>query len=204
MILAARERKNAELILECHRLGYLKDDWFTLDPTFGKGVWWSLWRPQILLCHDIKIDGVDFRNLPYPSNNFHAVAYDPPYVAKGGRNTSGVKDMDESYGQDDCPATPALLQELINDGLTEMYRVVKPKGIVLVKCMNYISSGKLWIGTHHTLSHALDLGFEPIDWFENLGLRGQPKRTRKDGKTVQQVHARRNLSTLYVLKKPKS
>lgn len=192
---ATRWATNAHLIADCARLGYLRAEWITLDPTYGSGTWWKQWRPDLLTVHNRDLDGSDFRSLPcWDDNTFDAIAYDPPYVSKGGRATSGIKEMDRRYGQEDAPATPALLQDLINDGLTEMARIVKPKGIVLVKCQDYISSGKLWIGTHHTLCHALDLGFTVIDRMEMVtSPRPQPPDRR-------QVHARRNLSTLLVFR----
>lgn len=193
-------KSNAHLIQDCaEKLQYLWRDDYILDPTYGRGTWWKLWKPDRLKAHSRQKDpSFDFRRLPYGDNTFDAVAYDPPYVCKGGRETSGIKEKDNRYGQDDAPATPALLQELINDGLTEMHRVVKPRGIVLVKCQDYVSSGKLWIGTHHTLTHALDLGFEVVDRLEMLRSPGSQPPGRR------QVHARRNLSTLFVLKKRKS
>lgn len=186
---------NGHLIADCHRLGYLRDDDHILDPTYEKGTWWKVWRPEKLTWHNRDLDGTDFRALPYPDGAFDAIAYDPPYVCVGGRTTTGIPEMHNAYGMEDAPRTPALLQQLINDGLTEMFRLVKPNGIVLVKCQDYISSGRLWVGTHHTLTHAIALGFEPVDRMEHYGgVRPQPPGRR-------QVHARRNLSTLFVLAK---
>jgi tRNA G10 N-methylase Trm11 len=161
------------------------------------GTWWKVWRPKKLTTHNRSEDGSDFRHLPYPDGHFDAIAYDPPYVAKGGRETSGIKSMDRRYGQEDCPATPALLQRLIEDGLTEMHRLVKPKGIVLVKCKNYVSSGKLWLGVHRTTEHAFWLGFSVEDMFQHIGEPGPQPPGRR------QVHARQNYSTLLVLRKGK-
>lgn len=194
---------NAELILAVHRLGYITDRDRVLDPTYGRGLWWTRWRPQDLTTHDRKKDGSDFRDLSqYPDGWFTAIAFDPPYVAKGGRSTSGMKEMDDRYGQDDCPATPALLQELINDGMTEMTRMLARKGTLIVKCQNYISSGQFWPGVNLTIGHAHSLGLKQVDQFEHVGsVRPQPKRTRKDGKPVLQHHARRNVSTLLIFKK---
>ncbi len=196
-ILAAQSwSSNAELIADVHRLGYLWDDWSTLDPTYGRGTWWKLWRPVALACHDKDLDGTDFRKLNYADGHFDAVAYDPPYCSKGGRKTSGIPEMDDRYGQDDAPATPTLVQGLINDGLTEMFRLVRPGGIVLCKTMNYVSSGKLWLGTFLTHQHAQYLGFKTFDVLDHIGGAGpQP-----DGR--RQVHARHNSSTMFVFKKP--
>lgn len=193
---------NAALIADCHRLGYLQDGWLTLDPTYGRGRWWADYRPPGLVTHDIRLDGVDFRNLPEADETFEAVAFDPPYVSVGGRTTTKMPDFHDAYGMSGAPKSPQGVQDLINDGLTEMHRVLAPQGFCLVKCQDYVSSGKLWLGTHHTTTHALSLGFEVFDRLEHLaGVRPQPPRLDGDGRPKAQVHARRNLSTMLVLRK---
>lgn len=201
---------NAALIGDVARL-YLSDDDRVLDPTYGRGLWWSDWRPADLTAHDGDPtksptgEAVDFRHLPYDDGTFDAAAYDPPYVCVGGRKTTTIADHHDRYGLTDAPTSPAALQsEVINPGLSEVARVVRPKGLILVKCQDYISSGRLWIGTHHTLTHALGLGLEVVDRLEHVsGVRPQPT-TNRDGSPRRQVHARRNLSTLFVLRRPRS
>lgn len=196
MLAATAWPTNADLIVDCVKLGYLADTDHVLDPTYGRGKWWTKWRPEKLTHHNRSKDGTDFRGLPYPGGSFDAIAYDPPYVCVGGRKTSGLQDYFQRYGMADTPDTPRGLQSLIDQGLVEMHRLVKPGGIVLVKCQDYVSSGRLWLGTHLTLGHALAQGFECIDRLEHVGsARPQPPGRR-------QVHARRNLSTLFVLRKP--
>lgn len=195
-ILAANNWKsNAEIIQDCATLGYLKKEWLILDPTYGKGTWWKLWKPDNLVIHDKKIDGVDFRKLPYKDYYFDACVYDPPYVSIGGRKSTTIPEFHEKYGLIKAPKTPKELQVLINQGLAEVARVTKNKGFILVKCQDYISSSKLWIGTHYTLICGLSIGLELFDRLEHIGnIRPQPKNRR-------QVHARRNLSTLFVFRK---
>ncbi len=199
MILAANNwRTNADLILDCVELGYLKYDDVVLDPTHGRGLWWSKWEPSVLF-----ISKEDFRDLPYDTNTFDAAVFDPPYVSTGGRKTSTLPDFNSRYGLTEAPKTPALLQYHNNLGLSEVARVTKINGYILVKCKDYISSGKYYAGTHWTLVCAIhDLGLQLQDRFEMIGKPGpQPQRTRKDGKPSVQQHARRNLSTLFVFKK---
>lgn len=204
VLAAERWPSNADLIVDCVRLGYLRPHWLVLDPTFGRGVWWKRWQPAQLITHHRPSDGSDFRNLPYPDGHFDAACYDPPYVARGGRRAGTFTDMNERFGLVDAPGTPAALQELINAGLDEMIRVVRPGGNILVKCQDYVSSGRLWLGTHWTLSHALTQGLEVLDRFEHVGrARTQPPRTRRDGHPSRQQHARRNLSTLFVVRVPR-
>jgi hypothetical protein len=199
-VLAATAWKtNAEMILACVALGYLRSEWVTLDPTWGRGGWWKLWEPDQLVKRDRStVEGDeewDFRSMTYADATFDAVAFDPPYVCVGGRKTTGLADMHDAYGMTAAASTPPGVQDDINAGLSECYRVVKSGGIVLVKCQDYVTSGKLWLGTHRTLVHALALGFLVQDRLEHIaGVRPQPAGRR-------QCHARRNLSTLFVLRK---
>jgi hypothetical protein len=205
LVLAAhRWASNAELIESCAQLGYLRRDWITLDPTYGRGIWWKRWRPNTLVTHNRLDDGIDFRSLPHPDNTFHAVAFDPPFVSAGGRKTTGLPEFHDRFGMTDAPSSPAGVQTMINAGLDEMVRVLGSRGMLLVKSQDYISSGQYWPGTHYTLTYALALGCEIVDRLEHIGSpRPQPTRTRKDGSPVRQVHARRNLSTMLVLRGPK-
>jgi len=192
---------NAHLIADCARLGYICKDSLTLDPTYGRGTWWSIWRPDRLVWYK---DTIDFRDIPHPDGTFDVIAYDPPFVSAGGRSTTGLPNMHDHYGMRDAPRTPAALQGLMNKGFEECVRVVKPGGLVLFKCQDYISSGKLWPGTFLTQFHALHLNLEMVDRMEMVTKpRPQPQRKRQDGSHSTQQHARRNLSTLLVFRRPK-
>jgi hypothetical protein len=192
---AATYRSNADLIASVVRLGYLNQTDRILDPTYGTGKWWKKWEPDNLTSswygHEI-----DFTRMPATWSDFYdAVVYDPPYVSPGGRETTTVPAFFAAYGMTETPKSPKWLQQLINAGLRECVRVTKPRGVILVKCMNYISSGKLWPGAFHTLQHALNLQLELVDWFEMV------RQSTPQSQTTQ-VHARQNHSTLYVLRKP--
>lgn len=223
VLVANRWPTNAELIADMAQLGYLRKEWLTLDPTFGDGIWWDVWRPDDLRIYNRPKDGSDFRSLPDDNATYDAIAFDPPYCAKGGRKTSGIKDFDAAYGLEDAPKSPKLLQDLIDDGVEEMHRLLKPRGLLLVKCMDYVSSGHLWNGTYLTEKWAVEkMGFTRVDRFVHVGNPGpQPgKRTRKcpacKGKaagdcaepgcdagripSVQQ-HGRQNSSVLFIFQK---
>ena len=194
---------NAQMIQDVHRLGYLHDDDFILDPTYGRGTWWRVWMPTVqaggyLLPRDRKIDPRwDFRAMWEHDEEFDAVAFDPPYCSVGGRTTTGIGEMHAAYGMDGTPLSPQGVQDDIDAGLSECYRVVRKGGIVLVKMQDYVSSGKLWPGVHHTWNTADRLGFQVIDHLIHIGgPRPQPAHAR-------QVHARRNNSDLLVLRRPR-
>lgn len=185
-------KNNADLINDVHRLEYIKDTDSVVDITYGSGKWWTIYKPSQLVKHDLyKLDGVDFRDLPHDDNSFDVVAFDPPYVATGGRATTTIPEMYYAYGMTEAAATPVGVQADINRGLEEANRV--GRRIVLVKCQNYISSGKLFPGAFLTWQHASDLKMELIDCFTMVtSPRPQPKGRK-------QVHARNNGSVLYVL-----
>ena len=43
---------NADLVVDLVRLGYLKPEDRVLDPTWGRGKWWTKWEPAELTKHD--------------------------------------------------------------------------------------------------------------------------------------------------------
>ena len=189
---------NAELLADVAKL-YISDDAEVLDPTYGRGTWWKIFRPEHLTTHDIRLDGVDFRALPEADATFDVVAYDPPYIAPGGRKTSTIDDFNDRFGLTDAPCTPMELRHYIAAGLKECARVTKPKGRILVKAMDYVTSGAFFPGTHYVVSDALELGLRYVDRFEHVRPRlgVQPNHAR-------QLHARRNLSTLLVFEVPRA
>lgn len=162
---------------------------------YGRGNWWTTFRPVELVAHDLKLDGVDFRRLPEPDSSFDVVAFDPPYVPAGSIAASdkdqGVGDYLERYGIADAPATSAELLALILAGLGECARVVRPGGVVLVKCQPY-QSGRSF---HHVPSQVIAAG-------ERLGLRllDELVHRRRPGPTSTTMfqRARRNHSNLLV------
>lgn len=194
VLAATHWQSNADLIVDLVKLGHLRADDLVLDPTYGKGTWWKKWAPANLCHHDFAADGIDFRDMPYADDRFDVVAFDPPYVSVGGRTTSGIPEMHDRYGLTDAPTTPAGVQALINAGLAECARVTSDR--ILVKCQDYISSGKFFDGTFQTRNRAIELGLVLVDRLVHLtDPRPQPPRDR-------QVHARNNLSTMFVFRKP--
>jgi hypothetical protein len=172
-----------------------------MDVTYGRGLWWK-WKSPLLMAmrftgHDMKLDGVDFTDLPEPDESMDVITFDPDYVAPGGRDTSTIPEFNDRYGLNDPYESPASLQAHINAGLSECARVLRPQGILMVKCATYISSGKPWLGEYHTIGHGLEIGLKVEDIFVHVSGTGpQPKREGR------QKHARSNSSRLIVFRKP--
>jgi hypothetical protein len=195
-ILAAKNwPTNGHLIADVAKLGYLKFDWLTLDPTYGQGNWWTVWSPKDLVIHDKYSgpaqDGTDFRNLPHDDGEFKAVAFDPPYKLNGTDQGEGWR-----YGVARPMDWKAKMQ-MIRDGITECERVLSKWGILLVKCQDQVCSGKVRWQTIDFANHAHAVGLDLVDRFDYFGgYRPQPA-----GRN--QVHARGRGSTLLVFEKVK-
>jgi len=199
-ILAAQQwPTNAALIADVHRLGYITDDDLVVDVTYGRGGFWHQYRPANLVAHDLRLDGVDFRQLPEADGSVDVVVFDPPYVPQGGRTTSTVDDFIDRYGLvDDAPSTHDKLFELIAAGLAEARRIVRPEGYVLVKCQTFKHGERL-----HDMPAAIKRRGERI----GLRLEDQLTMVRTPGPTNRTsfVAARRNTSELLVLQlRPRS
>jgi hypothetical protein len=180
---------NAHLIQAAAALGYLQREWPTMDVTYGLGTFWARWRPDHLIAHDIRGDGIDFRHLPEGDGTVHALVLDGPYKLNGTPNP----DIDERYGTDE-PATWQDRITLICDGIIEAARVVDDHGMLLLKCQDQVVSGQVRWQTHIFAAYAQAQGFGLVDSLLKLGSRPQPPNRR-------QVHARRNYSTLLVFRK---
>jgi hypothetical protein len=175
-----------------------------MDVTHGRGLWWTWKLPSLMAMkftsHDIRHDGVDFRHLPEEDASQDVVCFDPDYVAIGGRDTSKIPEFNDRYGLTVKDyETPAALQMTINDGVTECARVLRPQGILMVKCATYVSSGKPWLGEYHTIHHGIEeAGLKVEDIFVHISGTGpQPLRPGS-----RQQHARSNSSRLIVFRKP--
>ena len=206
-VLEAQEwARNSDLIRAVFEMHVWPKKWATdrstiqvMDVTYGRGLWWTSDVFEMRFrWHDMKHDGVDFTNLPEPDESMDVIAFDPDYVAPGGRDTSTIPDFNERYGLNDPYESPASLQAHINDGLSECARVLRPQGILMVKCSTYISSGKPWLGEYHTIGHGLEVGLKVEDIFVHISGTGpQPARPGS-----RQQHARSNSSRLIVFRKP--
>ncbi len=171
-----------------------------VDVTYGRGNFWTHYRPAQLVPHDLALDGVDFRQLPEPDRSVDVVVFDPPYIPQGGRETSMVPDVIDRYGLRDAPTSRWELEELIAGGIKEAARVLRPGGRLLVKCMDYVSSGQFISGRHHVVTAALAAGLELVDELVHYSGCGPQPDANLDGSPRRQEHARRAHSFLCVFR----
>jgi hypothetical protein len=195
---------NGVLIATVARLGYLggPDD-PVLDVTYGRGLWWTRYRPPELVTHDLALDGVDFRHLPEADASVPVLCFDPPYISTGSRETSTTDDLYDRFGLGELKGWQAI-RRLIDAGLAESARVLAPGGYLLVKCMDYVESGRKVWNTFHVFSEAEALDLRLLDRFHHIagaGKGGPQTMTNLDGSPRKQKHAREVASMLLVFTK---
>jgi hypothetical protein len=200
---------NGSLIAAVAALGYLNEGQVILDATYGRGAWWTVWRPRCLVTME---PPADFRSMTWDSDHFDVVCFDPPYRLNG---TPDRGDFDRRYGID-VPMRWQDKHQMIRQGIDECLRVLKPRGLLLVKCQDQVCSGRVRWQAREFTEHAEgkmivtnfvegDLGPE-IEFEEVYRARQvemmhllRPVRPQPPGRD--QVHARRNYSTLLILEK---
>ena len=175
------------------------------DVTHGKGVFWrnvdaAKYR---LLATDIK-HGVDCRKLPYEAGTIDAVVLDPPYMEGASRKSaykSGHQAFSNYYGLQQIERGSdryhAVILRLYLDACAEATRVLKPSGVLIVKCQDEVSANRQRL-THVEIITAL-----AKDWFcKDLFV---VVRTNRPGcsRILKQVHARKNHSYFLVFVRAK-
>jgi hypothetical protein len=175
-------------------LGYITQTDVVLDVTYGRGNWWTRWAPSQLLTHDLAIDGVDFRDLPESDGSIDVVCYDPPYIPLGGTDNADVGVFRDRYGLHGAPKSRLELSHLILDGFAECCRVVRPGGLVLVKCQPF-----------HTGKYFLHMPSIVIGYAESLGVRLIDELVHRRGpgpvSSDRFNHSRQNRSHLLVFRR---
>lgn len=178
------------------------------DVTYGKGVFWRKvdLDGYTLLATDLKT-GVDCRSLPYQDGEIDCVVLDPPYMEGLYRDDDSFagQGTHESFQDSYSNGTrPKELNAKWHDAVLEMYvraaieakRVLRPKGVLIVKCQDEVSAGIQRL-THVELIMNLHLlGFYAKDLFV-LTRQNRPGVTR----VLKQLHARKNHSYFMVFVK---
>lgn len=199
LILTAHTGRNAHVFPQILQL-YVPTGSTVADVTYGKGAFWrdvpnGLYdlRPT-----DIKT-GVDCRALPYADGSMDCVVLDPPYMHSPGGTAHATHEAFEShYGNNGSGNRTGAkyheaVVELYVDAGREAHRVLRERGVFVVKCQDEVCSNRQRF-THVELLLAYEaMGFVAEDLFVVV-------RANRPGvsRTVRQVHARKNHSYFLV------
>ena len=182
---------------------YVKPRSVVADVTYGKGVFWkSIPDDEYQLKATDLQDGVDCRVLPYENGELDCVVFDPPYMHSPGGSAHTVHNQFEDHYRNNVTGNltnskyhEAVL-ELYRDGGKEAYRVLRDRGVLIVKCQDEVCANKQRL-THVEIINELEsYGFVTEDLFVLM-------RTGKPGvsRIKKQLHARKNHSYFLVFKK---
>ena len=184
------------------------------DVTWGQGVFWKQVPTGLyeVLPTDIAM-GVDCRMLPYDDESLDCVVLDPPYMEgfyrkaakqKAGSGTHSTFSKAYSNGDElNCDTEntgtkkwhAAVTDVYFKAGL-EAYRVLRKKGVLIVKCQDEVSAGKQWLTHVEIINRYEEYGYYTKDLFVVVR-NNKPAVSR----LKQQVHARKNHSYFLVFVK---
>jgi hypothetical protein len=204
LVFSAYMGENSKIFPEILRL-HVPSGAKVADITYGKGVFWKNIpsNEYRLLPSDIKT-GVDCRNLPYSNGEIDCIVFDPPYMEGLYRNDgsfagSGTHSaFRDHYSNGD---RPDKLKNKWHDAVLEFYvmaaieakRVLKPKGILIIKCQDEVSAGVQRLTHVEIIMNLAILGYYAKDIFVVMR-RNRPGITR----VLRQLHSRKNHSYFIV------
>ncbi len=179
---------------------YVKPGSVVADVTYGRGVFWRNVPPDRyeLRASDVQ-GGVDCRSLPYADGEIDCVVLDPPYMhSPGGSAHKSHTPFERHYrnnssGNQTGSKYHEAVLELYRDAGYEAWRVLRERGVLIVKCQDEVCSNRQRF-THVEIMQMYDnLGFVAEDLFVVV-------RNNRPGvsRAIRQVHARKNHSYFLV------
>lgn len=142
-------------------------DGFDLDPTYSKGGFYrSIAPPRLRFDINPQIDGVeqaDCANLPLADGSIGSIMFDPPFIAGTAPNGLSKKIMMKRFGYYRNVQTE--LWGMYRKAMNEFYRLLKPGGVLVVKCQDTIDGGKQYLSHVEIINQAISFGFYPKDLF---------------------------------------
>jgi DNA methylase len=178
------------------------------DVTYGKGVFWQNVDADHykLVTTDLK-SGVDCRELPYADASLDCVVLDPPYMeglfrragsqlAGGGSHAAFRDHYSNGKRTVGGPKYHEAVLDLYVRAGAEAHRVLKPQGVLIVKCQDEVSANRQRL-THVEIINAYEAsGFYTKDLFVVVR-QNRPAVSR----LKKQAHARKNHSYFLVFVK---
>lgn len=172
------------------------------DVTYGKGVFW---KNVDKAAYDLRptdiARGVDCRCLPYDQSVIDCVVFDPPYMhTPGGTAHQNHQHYEHYYNNNGTNNTSKKYHEAVLDlyfeGSKEAFRVLKPNGVLIIKCQDEVCANKQRLTHVEIINELSHIGFVSVDLFVVL-------RKNKPGvsRVLKQVHARKNHSYFLVFRK---
>jgi len=204
---SARLAGNADVFPEILAL-HVPDGAEIADVTYGKGVFWQNVETDryTLLATDLK-SGVDCRKLPYADASLDCVVFDPPYMeglyrragsqlAGGGSHAAFREHYSNGKRIAGGPKYHEAVLDLYFRTGAEAHRVLKPHGVLIVKCQDEVSANRQRLTHVEIINRYESIGFYTKDLFVVVR-QNRPAVSR----LKKQAHARKNHSYFVVFVK---
>ena len=209
LVLSANVGNNADVFPQILKL-HVPTGSIIADVTYGKGAFWRQVNVADYTLHSSDIaDGTDCRELPYGDDSLDCVVLDPPYMEgfyrkkdseKAGAGTHQAFREHYSNGNEEPVSNGAkwhgaVLDMYLQSG-SEAYRVLRNKGILIVKCQDEVSANRQHLTHVEIINEYARMGFYCKDLFVVV-------RPNKPGvsRIKKQNHARKNHSYFLVFEK---
>lgn len=178
------------------------------DVTYGKGVFWKRVDTGKYTLHATDIQtGVDCRKLPYADESHDCIVLDPPYMEGlfrrsqdhlAGAGTYAAFRDHYSNGEETNggPKYHAAVLDLYFKAGREACRVLRPGGVLIVKCQDEVSANTQRLTHVEIINEYQSLGFYVKDLFIIV----RPNRPGVS-RLLRQEHARKNHSYFIILLK---
>lgn len=182
-------------------LNLYKIDRFEVDPCYSKGNFYKREVPEPKYCFDIApqnddVIKADARELPFAPGTVKSLIFDPPFLATKGPSLKQADASNLILKRFSVFPTEPELFKFYWQALKHFYDILAPKGFLIVKCQDKVSSGKQYFSHIYIHNMALELGFYPKDLFV---LHNKSKMIGKWGGN--QVHAFKFHSFFWIFKK---
>ena len=163
-ILTAKVGKNCDLFPDILEM-YVHAGSRILDLTYGRGVFWQKAdrSKYKVVTNDIKCPAdysYDLRDTGFSAGEFDVVILDPPYM-HGGKTVKPSINQCYLNENGDHRSIVALYEA----GLRESWRLLPPKGLVVVKCQDETESGKQQLTHVEVFQAAIEIGYKCLDLF---------------------------------------
>jgi hypothetical protein len=177
---------------------------FDLDCTYSKGSFWKdIKQPKVktdlIALHDDVIVA-DSEALPFENGSIGSTMYDPPFVICGKKYKENKEGSSIIAKRFTGYQTYDELKTNYYNTLSELYRITKEGGLVVMKTQDTVSGGKNHFTHVMVMQMALSLGFYPRDLFI---LTAKGRISSFGAKWHKQEHARKHHSYFWVFEKVK-
>lgn len=132
---------------------------FQADVTYGNGEFYrDLPEPQYKFDINPKDSTVTKLDVRYvtPVGSYASIVFDPPFIHAPGKDSI----MGQRFGG---YPSQKLLREFYDEALERIHTVLRPKGLLVMKCQDIVESGKQNMNHCHIWVMAMTLGFKVED-----------------------------------------